>query len=218
MGYRARNSGQPPTWFVFLIGVAFVFGLYYLYIGFQAYLETGGSSVAGATEQAIEAATATRLQRLEIDAELPTRRPTSTSPPPCQYFTVIVDSAILRSQPSTASQRIETLGGGTEVCVMGVEEVGVWNWYLIDRNPVTRRMEAGYVREDLIEPINPTATPIPTQQSAPTVTPQPIPTRPQGQPSVPEARPTQPPRATNTSRPGTTPTQAPTVAAPAYSI
>jgi hypothetical protein len=216
MGYRSRNNNEAPKWFVLLIGMAMVFGVYYLYVGFREFLETGGSSVQGATEQAQEAATATLERRLALDAELPTRRPTSTSPPPCQPFIVIVDSAIMRSQPTRASQNLETVRRNSELCVQGSESVGQWTWYLIDRNPVTRRIEAGYMREDLLQAQNPTQTPLPTQQQAratvtppvtntppPTATPQqqqqqqasatPTPTRP--------ARPTRPPAASDTPVP-----------------
>ena len=170
MGYHRRQSDGPPSWFVFLLGVAFIFGGFYLWTSFQEYLRTGGLSVDQATQVSREEASATAVQRVTEVAELPTRRPTSTPKPPCQEFRVTANTAIMREQATTASQLIESIPSGTLVCVLEASQAGDgFTWYLIDRDPNTRLIETAYMREDVIEPANPTLTPSVTVL-APTVT------------------------------------------------
>lgn len=166
MSYR-RNQG-PPTWFVMLIGIALVFGAYYLWIGFQSYMESGGQSAAIATQQMIVNATATQERRDVLEAALPTSRPTATPRPECQDFVVTVASAIMRGAPSTSAVFIDNIPEGTIVCVIA-RETGT-DWYLIDREPITRRIEAAYMRNDVIEPVAPTPTPSETSLPPPTIT------------------------------------------------
>lgn len=173
MGYRA-NRGGPPGWFVFLSGVAFVFGIYYIYVGALTFFETGGLSVIGATEQAQLNMTATMERRLDMNLALPTRRPTATPVPECQIFVVTVPSAIVRALPSTTAPIVKTQREGEEVCV--IERVEGTSWYLVDSEPATRRIDTAYMRDDLIRPRFPTPTPSATLPPPPTITNTPTPT------------------------------------------
>jgi hypothetical protein len=166
MGYR-RQQGAP-NWFVMLVGIAFVFGVYYLWTGFQNYMEAGGRSTADATRQAISDMTATQDRREELESSLPTSRPTSTPRPTCQDFVVIVESAIMRDAPSTSAGFVDNIPEGTVICVIQLE-AGT-DWYLVDREPITRRVEVGYMRQDLIEAVAPTPTPSETPLPPPTIT------------------------------------------------
>ena len=103
MSYSSRRGDGPPAWFIFLLAVALIFGIYYLWAGLQNYLTTGGLSVAEATEISQFDVTATAVRQMALQAALPTRRPTSTPKPPCQEFEVIVPSAIVRREPTTSS-------------------------------------------------------------------------------------------------------------------
>jgi len=171
MGYQTRGGG-PPGWFVFLLGIAFVFGIFYLWTNLQAFVATGGISINEATAISESGATSTAVSSATIAANFPTRRPTSTPKPPCQTFIVVAESAIMRASASTRSTLLESLARDTEVCVLGTEagDDG-FVWYFIDRDAITRLIEGGYMREDVILPLNPTATPTVTATSFPTITP-----------------------------------------------
>lgn len=209
MGYQRRGSG-PPTWFVFIVGVAMIFGAYYLFLGVRNYIESGGASVLRATRQAEQQITATADRLLDLSLELPTRRPSPTDVPECQIFLVSVPSAIIRRGPSTASGIVDTLDNGAEVCVIQLEP-GT-DWYLIDVNPVTRRIDPGYMRQDLIEPRDPTPTPSNTVPPPPTITLTPTytptPTRTPSPTATDGPSPT--PNQTRTETPTPTPTTTPT--------
>lgn len=180
MTYPNRPSQQnngPPAWFVFLLAVAFVFGAYYFWINLQTFMRTGGLSVAQATLYAQQKGTSTAEQRSVLQAVLPTQRPSPTSKPPCQEFEVVAPSGIMRQQPTTASPLVDSLTEGTIICVLqGQAGADGFLWYLIDRDPITRRIEVGYMREDIIEAKNPTPTPSPTPMLPPTITPTATPT------------------------------------------
>lgn len=167
MSYSSRRNG-PPSWFIFLIAIAIVFGIYYVFIEARDFFASGAQSPINATQAAELEATATIERRLAQDA-LPTRRPTGTPTPECQTFVVNVPSAIIRDQPSTAGRLLESIPEGTEVCV--IQREGATDWYLIDRNTITTRIEVGYMRDDLIEPLNPTPTPSNTAPPPPSITP-----------------------------------------------
>ncbi|MCA9885682.1 MAG: SH3 domain-containing protein [Anaerolineae bacterium] len=167
MSYSSRRSG-PPSWFIFLIAIAIVFGIYYVFIEARNFFASGALSPINATQEAELEATATIERRLAQDA-LPTRRPTTTPPPECQIFVVSVPSAIVRDQPSTAGRLLESIPEGTEVCV--IQREGSSDWYLIDRNTITNRIEVGYMRDDLVDPLNPTPTPSDTMPPPPSITP-----------------------------------------------
>lgn len=178
--YSNRRSG-PPVWIIFLVGIALVLGGYYIFLGVRNFLRAGGLGVLEATQAAQVEATATFVA---IVPTLPILVPTLTPVRECTAFTVSVPSAIVRSAPSPNGAIIEALDQGTEVCV--IERAGDGEWYLIDQNTITRRVEAGYMNENVIEAVNPTLTPTltprpsitpsPTQTPTITTTPSPRPT------------------------------------------
>lgn len=217
MSFRSRPSrsgGGPPAWLVFLVAVAFVFGAYYVYQGAQNFIRTGGLGVEEATARAQVVSTATSQQATRFATSAPmTPRPTFTPIPECQDFRVIVPNAIVREGPSESSRLLGGLNAGSIVCVLGREEGS--DWYSIDRNPETQRVELAYMNEVVIEAVNPTLTPSRTPSPLPTVT-----TAPTDTPSItplPSETPTpsRTPRATRAGEvtvepPTETPTLAPT--------
>ena len=163
MNYPQRVG--PPSWFVILLGIAIVFGVYYLWTGLRAFMATG-LTVVESTRQAIDESTATAERIVELRILAPTALPTFTPVPSCQEFEVIVRSAIIRSQPSTQSRIVDARKEGETVCVIAKDPDN--EWYVLDSNPLTRRLEAVYMHEDLIRALNPTATP--TRTFTPTAT------------------------------------------------
>jgi len=196
------GSGGAPAWLVFVVAVAIVFATYYLWLGVQNYLRTGGLGVAEATRQAELIITATAVRVQSVPSLTPV--PTFTPVPPCQDFVVSVPSAIVRDQPNPRAAIVTSLAAGETVCVLGRE--GSSEWYSIDHNPRTRRLELVYMHETVIEAVNPTPTPSLTPTPLPTVTPLPSATP---TPS-PEPRPTRTPDPAATDTPTPTPTPTPT--------
>ena len=161
---------------IFLLGMALVFGAYYLWSGLQGFISSGGLPIFESTEQAMDVATATARQVIVQQQIVMTPFPTNTPFPECQDFIVDVPSAVVRERPSTASLAVDSLAFGEIVCV--IEQVGEnSDWYRIDLNRATRRIEDAYMHADIIEALNPTATPTLTFTPAPTVTAMPTPTR-----------------------------------------
>ncbi|MGJ3241093.1 MAG: hypothetical protein ACFE0Q_20450 [Anaerolineae bacterium] len=170
MGYRTQQSGGPPTWFTFLLGVAFIFGGSYLWANIQSFMRSG-VSVSQATQISRSAETVTAVRQVTAIAELPTRRPSATPKPPCQEFEVQADSGVMRQTASVDSRLIEALPRGTVVCVLELREgADGFVWYFIDRDPLTNFIEPAYMREDVLRPLNPTATPSNTPLPLPTIT------------------------------------------------
>lgn len=171
MGYRTRQGGGPPAWFTFLLGVAFIFGGTYLWSNFQTFLQTGGISVGEATTISQDFSTSTAVRQVTVAADLPTRRPTATPKPDCQEFEVTANSAIMRQAASTTSRLLETLPQGTVLCVLdNLEGEDGLTWYFVDRDALTNFIEPGYMREDVVRPLNPTPTPSNTALPAATIT------------------------------------------------
>ena len=166
MAFRQRSG--PPSWFVLLLGIAIVFGVYYLWLGLRGFMATG-LTTAQTTRQAIERATATAVSVSDRQYLAPTALPTFTPVPACQDFVVLVRSAIIRSAPSTESGIVDTVRQGDIVCVIAREPDS--DWYVLDRNTLTRRLEAVYMHEDLVRALNPTPTPTLTFTPSPTPTP-----------------------------------------------
>lgn len=166
MGY-GRRAG-PPSWFVILLGIAIVFGLYYLWIGLRSFMSSG-VTVVESTRQAIERTTATAVRIVELQYLAPTPLPTYTPVPACQEFVVIVRSAIIRASPSTDSRIIEAINEGETVCVIAKQPNS--DWYVLDKNTLTRRLEPVYMREDIIRALYPTDTPTRTPTATPSNTP-----------------------------------------------
>lgn len=195
-----KGASGVPAWLVFVVAIAIVFAVYYLWVGVQNYLRTGGLGVVEATRQAelIVTATAERVQSIPSLTPVPSFTPV----PPCQDFVVSVPSAIVRDQPNPRAAIVTALAAGETVCVLGRE--GSSEWYAIDSNPRTRRLELVYMHETVIEAVNPTPTPSRTPTPLPTVTPLPSAT-----PTLsPEPQPTATPdlAATDTHTPTLTPT------------
>jgi hypothetical protein len=198
---------------VLLLAVALVFGAYYVWQGVQTFMRTGGLGVVEATERAQEIRTATAIRVTERATVALTLFPTATPPPSCTDFRVIVPAAIVREGASTSSAVVTQFTQGTMVCVLSHEG----EWYSIDLNPSTRRIEPGYMHEVLIEADNPTLTPsiTPTPSDtvtpAPTVTPIPATITPSPLPSY-----TRDPRDTNTPLPTLTLTPTPSNTPPLF--
>lgn len=179
MSYRRGSSYRPgggfPAWLVFLLAVALVFGAYYVWMGINDFIRAGGLGVIEATQRAEIIASATLNRAATITRAAPeiTIRPSPTPLPPCQDFAVAFNVAIVRERPSVNSAIVQQIPIGTIVCVLSREPEPNQDWYLIDVQPRTRRLDAGYMREELIEAVNPTLTPSRTIPPPPTVTPLP---------------------------------------------
>ncbi len=202
MGYR-RNSG-PPAWLIFLVAIALVFGGYYLWLGAQNFLRTGGQGVLEATEQANTFATATAFVLPATFAPAPRVSPTPV--PTCIDFVVIVPNARVREEPRETAPIIASFFENETVCVLG-KPAPESEWYMVDSKPQTRRLDIAYMHESVIEAVNPTPTPSHTPTPLPSVTPTESPTR--TDTPIPVPTETRDPRVTNTPSP--TPTPTPTV-------
>ena len=166
MRYGQRSG--PPSWFIILLGIAIVFGVYYLWLGLRNFMSTGVSA-SESTLQAIEEDTATAIRFEEIEFNAPTLLPSITPVPPCQDFVVRVPIATVRSGPSTSSSIVTGLREGETVCVITMLPDS--EWYLVDQNERTRRIESVYMHRDIIRALNPTATPTITPTPTHTLTP-----------------------------------------------
>ena len=178
------------------MGIAVVFGVYYLWTGLRNFMATG-VTVIESTRQAIVEYTATAERIVELEILAPTPLPTFTPVPSCEDFVVIVHTAIIRSRPSTNSRIVGAVDEGETVCVIAKE--ANTEWYVLDDNPLTRRLEPVYMHEDIIRALNPTPTPTrtftpsPTTSPSPTFTksptPMPLPTRQQNTQEAPSITP-----------------------------
>lgn len=167
------RGGGPPAWFIFLVGVAIVFGVYYLWLGVQNFIRTGGRGVVEMTQQAqvVFTATAAQVRPTSSGANLPT----STPVPTCTDFVVSVPNAIVRQNPGPNAAIVTSYSQGQSVCVLGRASAES-EWYFIDMNPRTRRIEPAYMHETVVEAVNPTVTPTRTPTFTRTPTPSDTPT------------------------------------------
>jgi hypothetical protein len=208
MSYRTppkRGADGTPSWVIFLMGAALVFGLYYVGIGIRDYFQSGGMGVVESTQRADLVSSATAVQ-VQVIAQSATPVPTMTPLPSCTEFVVIVPNAIVREQPNTTATIVTQWALGTSVCVIGrVSENS--EWYLVDSNTRTRRVDEAYMREDVIEAANPTLTPSVTFTPLPTITATHTPTVTATQPPIPSRTPDEDATATPTPTPTPTPTQ-----------
>jgi hypothetical protein len=198
-----RGGDGPPAWLIFLVGIALVFGGYYLWLGAQNFLRTGGRGVIETTEQAQIVSSAT------AQSFISTRQPTSvfspTPVPECEPFVVNVPNARVRQSPSEGSATIDSLFQNQEVCVLGRAEPDS-EWYIIDQNPANRRLELAYMHESVLESVNPTPTPSRTPTPLPTITSTPMPTLTPVTPTLtPSPTETRDPEITDTPTPTFTP-------------
>lgn len=215
---RRNTRSGPPALLAFVLATALVFGLYYVWNGVQTFLRTGGVGVVEATQRAediqqVTAAVVTRMATLPV-----TLLPTTTPVPACADFRVIVPAAIVREGPSTGSAIKGQFREGDIVCVLGEEADG--EWYSIDFNPSTRRIEQGYMSSVLIAPLNPTLTPSQTLTPSNTVSPAPtvteVPSRPPTRTATPFPTDTLNPSWTRTPTITRTPTPQPTDTPPLF--
>jgi hypothetical protein len=206
-GRRGRDS--IPAWFIFLVGIALVFGIYYVWLGIQSFLRSGGRGIIESTQNAAIVSTATAAS---IETGIPTVRPTTTPFPPCEPFFVIVPNARVRAAPGDSGAVLTSFFMNDPVCVEG-RAAPDSEWYIIDWKPETRRVDIAYMHESVIAPKNPTPTPTPTQKPPPSVTPLPslTPSRIATITRTPTV--TQTPTITPTLPPSETPTVTPTVSA-----
>ncbi len=161
---------STPAWLVFLVAIAIILGAYYLWQGLRSYLQAGGLGIIEATQQAeiVASATADRI----LSAPRPTLRPSFTPIPDCKQFVVSVRSAIVRERASTNSPIVTSWSEGTRVCMID-RALDDDEWYVVDGNPETRRIEFAFMHETVIRALNPTLTPSKTVTRLPTVTPVP---------------------------------------------
>ena len=206
---RYGEGAGPPTWFVILLGIAIVFGVYYLWAGLRNFMATG-LTVIESTQQANERHTATAVRIQEIAINAPSPLPTFTPIPPCQEFAVGVREAIVRAEPNTSSRIVGAARQGETVCVIAA--LPDTDWYLIDDNPLTRRIDKVYMRRDIIYALRPTATP--------TLTFTPLPTNRPTLTFTPRARPTAAPAtaAVQSRAPSPAPTIIPSATRPSISL
>jgi hypothetical protein len=131
---------------------------------------------------------------------------------------VTAAAGIVREGTSTESAVITQFREGTIICVLQ-RESGT-EWYSIDLNPSTRRLDLAYMHESIIEAVNPTLTPSITPTPSNTVSPAPTVTlTPTPIPSATATlfpSPTRDPRLTNTPLPTLTPTFTPSVTPPLF--
>jgi len=191
----------PPAWLVFVVGVALVFGGFYLWQGIQNFLRTGGRGVVEATQRAVQVSTATAERSTEVAINR-TPLPSATAIPDCQDFIVSVPNAIVRQAPTTNSEIVTAFNQGTHVCVLGRDSAS--GWYIVDSDPTTRRRETAYMHESVLEAVNPTPTPSDTPSPLPTVTALPTSTATETPLPAPTATPN--PDASATPTPSPTPT------------
>ncbi len=202
---RGGGGRGPSPLLIFMIAVALVFGGFYLLQGAQTFIRTGGLGVQEATQRAMIISTATQDRVTRMATQPRTPVPTFTPIPECQDFRVSVPNAVVRNAPHSGGAIVTGLPQGSLVCVIAREPGS--EWYLIDRNPQTRRIDAAYMHETVIEAVNPTLTPSRTPTPLPTITE--IPTE------TPTITPTPPPTDTPDPRPTATEDPALPLGAPA---
>ena len=164
-----RGRDGLPAWLIFLVGIALVFGVYYVWLGIQSFLRSGGRGIIESTRNAAIISTATAAF---IESGIPTIRPTTTPFPPCEPFFVIVPNARVRAAPSDSGTILTSFFENDPVCVEG-RAAPASEWYIIDWKPETRRVDIAYMHESVIAPKNPTPTPSRTLTSLTSVTPAP---------------------------------------------
>ena len=198
--YKGGGSG-PPTWLIFLVGIALVFGLYYVWLGVQNFLRTGGGGVVESTERAeiLASATAQFLPATSV-------RASATPIPDCEDFIVTVPSANVRQDPNQTSPVLKVFKQNETVCVIGRPSPDS-EWYTIDLLPASRRLELAYMHQSVVQAANPTPTPSRTPTALPTVTATPSPTR--TETPVPVPTETRDLRLTDTPVPTVTPSPTP---------
>src|ERR1700741_1148011 len=111
-----RGRDGLPAWLIFLVGIALVFGVYYVWLGIQSFLRSGGRGILESTRSAEIVSTATAAF---IETGIPTVKPTTTPFPPCEPFYVIVPNARVRAAPSDSGAILTSFFMNDPVCVEG---------------------------------------------------------------------------------------------------
>jgi hypothetical protein len=163
--YRRPRTATP---FVLLSAIALVLACFVLWIGGLSWLGQGAEQ--NRASQTAEAQSA---------APRPTFRlgPTPTPVPPCQWFEVSVEAAILRTCPDRTCARRERRAYKDILCIYGVAQDPRYTsanaWYVVDLNAQGAFRDLAYVFQDLVRPLNPTPRPSATFTPLPTITPLP---------------------------------------------
>lgn len=177
-----------------LIAMVLVFGSYLLWTGFVNWLDTGTAQTRD--RQATAAAGSTATSEAVLNRPRPPLFPTNTPIPPCQFYTVRgPEAAWVRECPSTNCDQVTYLEPRVQVCVIGrannPDYAGSNEWFEIMLEPDAIIPEIVYMHEITLRSNNPTATPRPTRETLPTITPTPRPSRPAVTP-LPSITPTPP--------------------------
>ncbi len=166
-----RRQSNPPTLLVLLIAAALVFGFFYVMQGLQTFMQTGGLGIDESTQRAVIIRSATAENQFVPGQVAFTPRPTSTPLPDCQDFRVSVPAGIVRAAPALSAEVITQHAQGTIICVIARDPNS--EFYTIDANPNTRRLDLAYMHETILQAINPTPSVAPTLTASNTVSPAP---------------------------------------------
>jgi hypothetical protein len=72
----------------------------------------------------------------------------------CYYYTVNVQSANIRSRPTTDSTPLTTEPRNTRICVVGVVPYLENDWFVVDLNPAGSTPSAGFMHQSLLLPVS----------------------------------------------------------------
>ena len=176
-----RQSRGTPILFLVLLAGMLVFGTYYVWRGFIAWVDSGGDITAPVTAAASTVdsrAASAQASTINLGTTIPLNL-LLVSPTPareCMLFRVIVIRARIRECPATTCATMDQPAQGAQICVYGPapidpQNADAQNWYEVNLDPSDPLPRIGYMRDDLIEPINPTKRPTRTATSLPTITP-----------------------------------------------
>lgn len=185
----ARQSNKFPGWLIVLAAMLLVFGGYYIWQGFMAFMATNGNIAAPVTATAFHTILEQTItsnapgSTLDLSAGI---QITLTATKVCQQFKVKVLKARIRECAKDTCNTIDLPVQGTTICVYGVSPDAT-DWYEINVNPTDPIPQLGYMHDSVLVPLNPTARPL----NLPTVTLVPSATR----------KPTANPPPTNTPNP-----------------
>lgn len=166
--------------FLAILAGMLVFGGYFVWRGFLAWVDAGGDITAPVTAAAStidSQAAAAQTATLNLGTTIPLNF-LLVSPTPareCMVFRVIVIRARIRECPMTTCPTMDQPAQGAQICVYGPAPIDpkypdAENWYEVNLDPNDPLPRIGYMRNDLIEPINPTKRPTRTATSLPTIT------------------------------------------------
>jgi hypothetical protein len=175
-----RQSRGTPVLFLALLAGMLVFGSYFVWRGFLAWVDSGGDITAPVTAAAAgtEENSVAQMSTLSLGTTVPLNL-LLVSPTPareCMLFRVIVIRARIRECPATTCATMDQPAQGAQICVYGPAQIDpqypdAQNWYEVNLDPNDPLPRIGFMRNDLIEPINPTKRPTRTATALPTITP-----------------------------------------------